>query len=44
MTEVQRICCKKSTDREVQMRHYINQQREIQRIEEIIEQQRRFRT
>jgi len=33
---------KKSADREVQMRHYINQQREIKRIEEIIEQQRRW--
>ena len=33
---------KKETDREVQMRHYINQQREIERIEKIIEQQHRW--
>nr|MCR5264541.1 ABC-F family ATP-binding cassette domain-containing protein [Clostridiales bacterium] len=33
---------KKETDREVQMRHYVNQQREIERIEKIIEQQHRW--
>lgn len=33
---------KKDADREVQMRHYINQQREIERIEKIIEQQHRW--